>query len=198
MPGTGVYSSVDGASLLFPAGVWPDTGWFPAVRVSGTKQQGAALIPAPAAPPAGLSVLPSGTVFTFPAASDGPSPHCPAISPFSPPPSPPAPHPSSSLRDDPGPSLGSPACPPLVAVLNPPVQTGEGSLQRLPNASAQHPPRGRPHVPSDVPPSPSPHLHGKGRYQACCMHCCVSCCIHRHDPAPGRRKGGPTAGCGEV
>ena len=108
MPGTGVYSSVDGASLLFPAGVWPDTGWFPAVRVSGTKQQGAALIPAPAAPPAGLSVLPSGTVFTFPAASDGPSPHCPAISPFSPPPSPPAPHPSSSLRDDPGPSLGSP------------------------------------------------------------------------------------------
>ncbi|TKC33748.1 hypothetical protein EI555_021118, partial [Monodon monoceros] len=65
-----------------------------------------------------------GTVFTFPAASDGPAPHCPTISPSSPPLSPPAPHPSSSLRGDPGPFLGSPACPALVGVLNPPVQTG--------------------------------------------------------------------------
>ena len=75
----------------------------------GAALRGADLIPAPTAPPAGLSVLPSGTVFTFPAAAwHGPSPHCPAISPSSPTPSPPAPHPSSSLRDDPGPSLGSP------------------------------------------------------------------------------------------
>ncbi|TKC41578.1 hypothetical protein EI555_015856, partial [Monodon monoceros] len=74
------------------------------------------------APPAGLSVPPSGTVFTFPAALDGPSPHRPAISPSSPPPSAPAPHPSSSLRDDPGPFLGPPTCPALVGVLKPPVQ----------------------------------------------------------------------------
>ena len=79
----------------------------------GAALRGADLIPAPTAPPAGLSVLPSGTVFTFPAAaSHGPSPHCPAISPSSPTPSPPAPHPSSSLRDDPGPSLGSPPAQP--------------------------------------------------------------------------------------
>ena len=88
-----------------PLGFCPDTPWFPAVRGSGVALQGAALLPAPTAPPAGLSVLPSGTVFTFPAASDPLSPHCPVISPSSPPPSPPAPHPSSSLRDDPG--LGS-------------------------------------------------------------------------------------------
>ena len=50
----------------------------------------------------------------------------------------------------------------------------------------------------DVPLSPSPQLHGEGRHQACCMHCYGSCCIHRRDPAPGCRKGSPTAGCGET
>ena len=49
----------------------------------------------------------------------------------------------------------------------------------------------------DVPPSPSPRLHAKGRHQACCVHCCASCCIHRHDPAPGCRKGSLTSGRGE-
>ena len=89
-----------------PLGFCPDIAGFPAVWCSGAALQGAGLLPVPTAPPAGLFILPSGTVFTFPAASDPLSPHCPVISPSSPLPSPPAPHPSSSLRDDPG--LGSP------------------------------------------------------------------------------------------
>ena len=175
MSGTGVFSSVDVASLLFSAGVWWDTGWIPAVRGLGAAQQGAALIPAHVAPSAGLSVLPSGTVFTFPAASDGLSPHCSTISPSSPPLSPPAPHPLSSLRDDPGSFLGSPACPPLVGVLSPPVQTGEDPLQMLPNASPQHPPRGRPHVPSGcstVTKTPTPW-----RGQASGLLCALLCVL---------------------
>ena len=57
------------------------------------------------------------------------------------------PHPSSSLRDDPGPSLGSPSCPPLISVLIHALTFGgEGCLQMLLNASPQHPSHGRPCV----------------------------------------------------
>ena len=133
----------------------------------GRHPAGSSPDPAPTAPPAGLSVLPSGTVSIFPPASDGPSLHCLAISFSSPSPPTLAPHPWSCLMDDPGTSLGSPACPPLFSVLSPPMGTGECSLWELQTFHPNIFPRVGPMSRQDVPPSPSPQLHGKGGHQAC-------------------------------
>lgn len=74
------------------------------MRGSGAALQGAALIP-PCSAACWCLRPASGTVSTFPSASCALSPQGPAISSSAPLPSCPAPHPSSSLRDDPG--LGS-------------------------------------------------------------------------------------------
>ena len=76
----------------------------------GSGQQRAARIFTPVVEPAGLSVLPWGTVFTSPCCPGWPI-SCRVVSSLSQPPSPPAPQPLSSLRADAGPSSGLPCLP---------------------------------------------------------------------------------------